>query len=144
MLADDDDRFRAYIRTLLAKDPSADLVGEAANGEAALELVRDLRPDLLLVDLGMPGLSGIETTRRALALQPDLKVIVITLHNDTRMVNAALEAGSAGYLLKELLDEELAAALAAVGSGEMFLSSGLMDKQKPPSPHPSGSKPESS
>lgn len=137
MLADDDARFREYLRTLLAREPSADLVGEGEDGEGALELVEALSPDLLLVDLAMTGLNGIETTRKALFVRPRLKVIVITLHDDRRMVDAALEAGASGYLLKDHLDEELSSALAVVGRGDTFLSAGLADArghQNPPAP----------
>jgi DNA-binding NarL/FixJ family response regulator len=137
VLADDDARFREYLRTLLTKEPSADVVGEAEDGEGALELVEALSPELLLVDLAMPGMNGIETTRRALFVRPRLEVIVITLHDDRRMVDAALEAGASGYVLKDHLDEELSDALTAVGRGDTFLSVGLAaarSHQNPPAP----------
>ena len=110
---------------MLAKEASIDLVGEAADGEAVLQLVDTLHPDILLLDVVMPGVNGIETTRRALASTPDLKVIVCSLHSDRRMVDAALEAGATGYLLKDHLDQELSPALSAVARGETFLSESL-------------------
>ncbi len=125
MLADDDGRFRQYLGTLLAKDASVTLVGEAADGEAVLRVVNQLHPDLLIVDVVMPGLNGIETTRRALASSPRLKVIVCSLHDDRRMVDAALHAGASGYLLKDHLDQELSPALSAIARGETFLSASL-------------------
>ena len=134
MLADDDARFRGYLRTQLESHPSVEVVGEAEDGEGALELVEALNPELLLVDLAMPGLNGVETTGRALSLRPRLKVIVITLHDDKRMVDAAFDAGAMGYLLKDRLDEDLSNALTAVGRGDTFLSAGLADAHKPPSP----------
>lgn len=141
MLADDDVRFRGYLRTQLESHPSADVVGEAEDGESALKLVEALNPELLLVDLAMPGLNGVETTRRALSLRPRLKVIVITLHDDKRMVDAALNAGAMGYLLKDRLDEELSNALTAVGRGDTFLSAGLADAHKPVCRPPSSRNP---
>ncbi len=132
VLVDDDARFREYLRILLGQEPSVDVVGEAEDGEGALELVKAIGPDLMLVDLAMPGPSGIETTRRALASRPQLKVIVITLHDDRRMVDAALDAGASGYLLKERLNVELPGALAAVARGETYLGAGLADARADP------------
>lgn len=125
MLADDDARVRDYVRTLLALDSSVQVVGEAADGEGVLRLVEALDPDLLLVDVVMPGLNGIGATRRALATSRRLKVLVFSLHSDKRMVAAALDAGASGYLLKDHLDEELFQALGALGRGERYLSTAL-------------------
>ncbi len=125
MLADDDARFRRYLGTLLANEASVELVGEAADGAGALLLIDKLQPDILLVDVVMPGLNGIGTTRRALAVRPQLKVIVCSLHDERQMVGAALEAGASGYLLKDHLDHELSPALSAVVRGETFLSASL-------------------
>lgn len=125
VLADDDVRFRVYLRDVLVQDASVQLVGEAADGESVLRLVDQLHPDILLVDVVMPGLNGIATTRRALATNPHLKVIVFSLHDERRMVEAALEAGASGYLLKDHLDRELSDALRAIGRGETFLSASL-------------------
>ncbi len=101
------------------------LVGEAADGEAVLRLVDELHPDILLVDVEMPGVSGIETARRALASVPHLKVIMCSLHDNRRIVDAALAAGASGYLLKDHLDHELSTALRAIVRGETFLSASL-------------------
>ena len=125
VLADDDERVLQYVRTLLADESTVDLVGEAADGEGLLRLVEDLDPDVMLVDVVMPGLNGIATARKALASSPGLKVIVFSLHDDRQMVDAALEVGASGYLLKDHLDRELSAALAAVLRGETFLSAAL-------------------
>lgn len=122
VLADDDARFRTYLRTLLAKESSVEVVGEAQDGETALEMVEAHDPELLLVDLVMPGLNGVETMRRALSKRPCLNVMVISLHNDRRMVSAALEAGASGYLLKDRLGDQLSHALAAVMHGGTYLS----------------------
>lgn len=113
-----------------------DLVGEAGSGAAALELLEALDPDFMLVDLMMPGLNGIETTRHALSLRPRLKVIVITLHNDRRMLDRALEAGAAGFFLKDRLGEELSGALAAVARGETYVGTGVPGAGNPRPPRP--------
>lgn len=137
VLADDDTRFRDYLRTLLARERSVEVIGEAGDGMMALELVNALEPKLLLLDLAMPGLNGIETTRRALSVRPDLKVLIISLHSDRQMVTAALEAGASGYLLKDRLGEELSKGLAEVIRGGTYLSVDLVGPT-PPSGHVEG------
>ena len=127
MLVDDDARFRAYVHVLIAKEPSIGRVTEAADGDSALLLLGESEHQLMLIDVMMPGSGGIAVTRRAHIDYPDLKVVMISMHDEARMVKAALDAGARGYLLKDRLDRELLDALAAVGRGEIYLSEGLVE-----------------
>jgi len=113
------------VRFLIGKEPSIGLVTEAGDGDAALLLLKEAEHQLMLIDVMMPGVGGIAVTRRARVDHPDLAVVVISMHDDARLVSAALEAGARGYLLKDRLDRELMDALAAVGRGGTFLSEGL-------------------
>ena len=126
LLVDDDARFRAYVNVIIGKESSIGRVTEAADGEAALLLLEESDPQLMLIDVMMPGSGGIAVTRQARIDHPDLTVVVISMHDDTRLVSAALEAGARGYVLKDRLDRELADALAAVIRGETYLSAGLL------------------
>ncbi len=122
LLADDHDLTREVLRTLIGGADGLRLVGEAADGRTALELARELEPGVVLMDVVMPGLSGVEATRRLTAELPDVRVLAISMHKDRRFVGAMLEAGAAGYLLKDDAAEELVAAVRAVAAGESYLS----------------------
>jgi DNA-binding NarL/FixJ family response regulator len=117
VVADDHPVFRTGLRTLL-EDLGVDVVAEAGDGEEALEAVRRERPDVVLMDLQMPRLGGIEATRRLLADDPDAKVLVLTMVADDEAVFAALRAGALGYLLKGAGQEEIGRALTAVAEGQ--------------------------
>ena len=115
VLVDDNERYRRDLRNRLDRQPGLEVVAEAADGETALERVRELTPDVVIVDVVMPGMNGIETTRRILAACPGVKVIGLSMHGDQRFVAAMLEAGASSYFLKdgdfkELLEGVLAAA----------------------------------
>ena len=125
VLADDDADFRACLQAHLANERTVGAVCEAEDGEKALALVETHEPDLLLVDLGMPGLNGIETTRRALSRRPSLKIMVVSLHKDRFLVAAALDAGATGYVLKDRVGEDLTDGLATVMRGGTYLSATL-------------------
>jgi DNA-binding NarL/FixJ family response regulator len=117
VLADDDARMRNALRSLLAKHPDIEIVGDAADGWAAIECVHEREPTIVLMDVVMAGMGGIEATRRLHLALPSVKVIGMSLHDDRRFVEAMRTAGAAGYLLKDRIHEELAPALRAVAGG---------------------------
>jgi DNA-binding NarL/FixJ family response regulator len=122
LIADDHLIFRDGLRALLASGPDTELVGEAATGEDAVALASSLQPDVVLMDLQMPGLNGIEATRRIVQESPHIRVLVITMFEDDNSVLAAMRAGARGYLLKGATHAEMARAIRAVGEGEAIFS----------------------
>jgi DNA-binding NarL/FixJ family response regulator len=127
VLADDDAEIRETLRSLLAEQPDIEVVGEAADGRAALDCVLKLEPALVLMDVGMPGMGGIEATRRVCAALPSVQVIGLSLHDDRHFVEAMRAAGAAGYLCKDRIHEDLAAALRAVAGGGSWWGAGAED-----------------
>lgn len=121
LLADDQALFRDGLRILLSTQPDIDVVGEATNGEEALRLAAKLRPDIVLMDMRMPVLDGVETTRRLHDTQPDCRVIVLTTFDDDELVFEGLRAGAVGYLLKAVSTPRLLEAIRAVARGESIL-----------------------
>jgi DNA-binding NarL/FixJ family response regulator len=122
LLADDHTILRAGIRSLLDEVEGIEVVAEAANGLEALALVDAHRPDILLADIAMPGLSGLELAARVARDYPETKVIILTMHKDEEYVRRSLNVGAAGYLLKDSDIEELALSLRAVSQGGNYLS----------------------
>jgi DNA-binding NarL/FixJ family response regulator len=122
ILADDHVLVRSGIRSLLEKIPRVEVVGEADNGVQALELVEALRPDVLLADIAMRELNGLQTAASVAKNFPDVKVIILSMHKNEEYVIQALGAGCVGYLLKDSAAIELDLALDAVGRGETYLS----------------------
>jgi DNA-binding NarL/FixJ family response regulator len=118
LIADDHPLFRKGLRTLLSAVPDFVLVGEADSGSAAAALALDVQPDVVLMDLQMPGGSGIEATREIVAASPSIRVLVITLFQDDDSVFAALRAGARGYILKDTDEEEMIRTIRAVGNGQ--------------------------
>ena len=121
LLVDDHAIVREGLRTLLGEVPDLDLVGEAADGPAAITTAAALRPDVILLDLMLPGMNGIEVTRRILAQQPACRIIVLTSFADDQNVLAAMQAGAAGYLLKDVLQAELVKAIHQAAQGQPAL-----------------------
>ncbi|MEU8813605.1 response regulator transcription factor [Actinoplanes sp. NPDC048796] len=122
MLADDQHLVRAGFRSLLRRDREIDVVGEAASGDEAVRTARALRPDVILMDIRMPGLDGIAATRAVLAENPDTKVIILTTFETDEYVFAALAAGASGFLTKEIAPDGLRQAVRVVAAGDALLS----------------------
>ena len=128
LLADDQALFREGLRTLLSLQPAFEVVGEAAHGEAAVTAAKNLQPQVVLMDLRMPVLGGVEATRRIREMNPDCRVIVLTTFEDDEEVFEALRAGAAGYLLKDVPSEKLMEAIRATARGESFLQPSIAAK----------------
>jgi DNA-binding NarL/FixJ family response regulator len=122
LLVDDDDLMRAGLRAVLSSDETVEVVGEAADGRAAVERTRVLRPDLVLMDVRMPELDGIAATREIVAAMPRARVLMLTTFSDDDYVVDALAAGASGFLLKRTRPERLLEALHVVAAGESLLS----------------------
>ncbi|MCD6302422.1 MAG: response regulator transcription factor [Anaerolineae bacterium] len=125
ILADDHKIMREGLRTLLEKEPGIEVIGEAKTGREAVRLARELLPDVVIIDIGMPDLNGIEATRQILAKFPSIKVIALSMHSDKRFVTGMLSAGASGYLLKDCAFEELAYAIRTVAANQIYLSAGI-------------------
>lgn len=121
LITDDHPVLRSGLRVLLAADPGLEVVGEAGTGEEALRLAEELRPDVVLLDIGMPGESGIETVRRLKAKLPALKVLFLTMHEEEGMLLEALNAGADGYLIKRADEAEIVQAIRAVRRGDVYV-----------------------
>lgn len=128
LLADDQSLFREGLRMLLSTQPDFEVVGEATNGEEALRLAARLRPQIVLMDMRMPVLDGVEATRRLHERQPDCRVIVLTTFDDDELVFEGLRAGAAGYLLKAVSAPRLLEAIRTVARGESILEPSVTSK----------------
>ncbi len=122
LLADDHNLVRRGLAALLNTSARYHVVGEAANGEEALAMARQVAPDVLILDLSMPRLSGLETIKRIKKHAPATRVLVLSMYGDEQFVAQALRGGARGYLLKHAMDEELFTALDAIVAGERYLS----------------------
>ena len=118
---------REGLRTLIEKQPDMEVVAEAENGRMAVQLARKLFPEVVVMDIGMPDLNGIEATRQILADNPKVKVIALSMHSAKRFVVEMLRAGSSGYLLKDCAFEELASAIRTVIDNQIYVSPGITD-----------------
>ena len=128
IVADDHAVVREGTRRLLEREPDMDLVGEAADGVEALRLINEFTPDVAIVDISMPRMSGIELTRQAKASQPSTAILILTAYDNDEYVFALLEAGAAGYLLKDAPAQELVEAVRLVHSGEPVLHPSITRK----------------
>lgn len=127
LLADDHKIVREGLRALLEGQPDVKVVAEAEDGRTAVQLAQKLSPDVAIMDVTMPGLNGIEATRRIVAEVPGVRVIALSMHSDRRFVAEMFKAGASGYLLKDCAFEELARAINTVVANQLYLSPEIAD-----------------
>ena len=122
LLVDDHQMFRDGLCAILASQDGIEVVGEAGDGSSAVEMVASLTPDVVVMDIGMPGLNGVEATRQIKAKHPGVKVVALSTHSDKRYVLSMLEAGASGYVLKASAVDEMCRAVRAAAEGNRYLS----------------------
>jgi DNA-binding NarL/FixJ family response regulator len=133
-LAEDHTHLRAALRQFLESRPGITFAGEAADGQQAIQLVREVQPDVILLDIAMPGTDGLDALAQIRDLGLPTRVIVISVYGEAPTVRLAMESGADGYVLKTELNHELVAAIVAVHGGERYLSSGVRDAANWPLP----------
>lgn len=137
LLADDHTIVRQGLKLILSAHADLTVVGEAANGHEAVELAEKLRPDIVLLDVQMPELNGIEATKKMVAANPRIRVLVLSMHKESVYVREILKAGARGYILKDAIDTELLNAIRSVAKGDGYISpsvaGALNEKLKDPS-----------
>jgi two-component system, NarL family, response regulator NreC len=122
LLADDHNVMRRGLRLLLESQPEFSVVGEASDGRQAVEQAEAVQPDVVVLDIAMPNLSGIEAAQRIIASRPDTAIVILSMHSDEGYVLRALKAGAKGYLLKDSVEGDLIEAIKAVRAGKTFFS----------------------
>jgi len=122
LLADDHAVVRQGFKLILNQQPDLEVIGEAKDGSEAVQLAHDLKPNLVIMDIAMPGMNGVEATRRIIESSPECRILVLSMHKDVVYVRETLRAGAKGYLLKESIDQDLLRAVRAVANGDGFLS----------------------
>jgi DNA-binding NarL/FixJ family response regulator len=122
ILADDHRILREGIAAMLRQVPTFEIVGEASDGNETVRLARELRPDLVVTDVSMPGMNGIEAIRRIVEDVPGVRTLCLSVHDEKRLVSAVMDAGAAGYLLKDCAFDELLRAVRAVMAGQVWIS----------------------
>lgn len=128
LIADDHPLFRNGMRALLSAVPGIEVADIATNGDEVIERAASLQPDVILMDLQMPGIGGIEATRRILHTSPHIRILVVTMFEDDHSVFAALRAGARGYILKDADEDEILRAISAVGRGEAIFSPAIAQR----------------
>src|SRR5438128_7817955 len=128
LIADDHPLFRDGLRVLLESVPDMQVMGEAMTGNEVVVQAASLQPDIILMDIKMPGLNGIEATRRILQTSPHIRILILTMFEDDESVFAAIRAGARGYLLKGAVQEETLRAIRAVGNGEAIFGPGVAER----------------
>jgi DNA-binding NarL/FixJ family response regulator len=127
LVADDFEPWRSFVRQVLARCKSFEVIGEATSGAEAVQKAEELQPDLILLDISMPELNGIEAARRIRAIVPESKILFLTLLRSSDIAREALDAGAQGYVIKTDAESELLPAIEAVLQGKQFISSRLED-----------------
>ncbi|MDQ3754135.1 MAG: response regulator transcription factor [Acidobacteriota bacterium] len=127
MLADDHEMIREGLRLLVNSQADMETVGEAENGRKAVALAQELRPDVIVMDVSMPELNGLEATKRLRTLCPDSKILSLTRHTERAYLQQLLEAGASGYLLKQSASQELLRAIRAVAAGQKYLDPAMTE-----------------
>jgi DNA-binding NarL/FixJ family response regulator len=122
LLADDHPLLRQALKSLLEKEDDFEIVAEAGDGEEAVRLATELKPNVVIMDISMPSLDGLEATRQIKAACPEIAVLALTVHNDDESIIEILQAGAAGYVVKSVFGDELVQAIRAVVTGDMVLS----------------------
>jgi len=128
ILVDDHAVVRAGVRRLLEQEPLFNVIGEAESGEKAYQLFGELNPDVMVMDLSMPGMGGLESIRRILMRDEKARILVLSMHEDLSFANQALKLGAKGYLIKNTLGDDLVKAIKAISQGEIFLSDEIAKK----------------
>lgn len=121
LIADDHAIVRTGLRALINGEAGMELVGEATCGEEAMKLTRDLRPDILVLDLSLPDIDGIQVTRQLKREQADVRVLILTVHEDEALLRESMRAGASGYIIKHAAESELIAAIHALQIGDMYV-----------------------
>jgi len=129
LVVDDYEPFRRFVCSTLGKRPALQIVGEASDGAEAIRRAEELKPDLILLDIGLPTLNGIEVARQIRTLAPDSKIIFVSQESSRDVVQEALNSGARGYVLKTGAARDLLIAVEAVLEGKQFVSSGLIPTQ---------------
>jgi DNA-binding NarL/FixJ family response regulator len=127
LLVDDHSVVRQGFRMILSAQPDLEVIGEAGDGLQAVERVGELQPDLVVMDVSMPGLNGIEATRRIMEIAPRCRVLALSMHRDAVYVREILRAGARGYLLKDAFDQDLVNAIRSIAQGQAYLSPAISD-----------------
>lgn len=125
LLVDDHKLIRVGLRKLLEAEAGVEIAGEASEGEAAIEMARELKPDVVVLDINMPGMNGVEATRRIARLSPAPRILIVSVHAQDPIPTRLLEAGAAGYLTKESAADEIVTAVRQVHAGKRYLSADI-------------------
>jgi DNA-binding NarL/FixJ family response regulator len=146
LIVDDHGVLRAGLRALLSREAEYEVVGEASTSDEALRAARELSPDIVLMDLSLPGVGGIELTRRLKETLPETKVLILTVHEDAALLREAVKAGAAGYVVKRAVESELLAAIESAQRGELYvhpsMTRALLEEKRAAPPPPRRGDPE--
>jgi len=134
LLVDDHGLVRKGFRRMLEDDPAIRVVGEATNGQEAIRMAQELRPRVIVMDMAMPGLDGVQATREILKNLPDTAVLILSMYSEENYVRNALDAGARGYVLKEALDVDLAGAIKDLAAGRHVIGPGVLTANREPDP----------